>query len=215
MTRLYFMLALSLAAAACTTESDRGMVILHNQFLDATCEVPATAGGTARVAGVLDAGAPRGYVFTPVLQSLVAESDTRERLIVIEGANVSVANEDGTAVANGDFSTRFATSVAPGGTAGLAFEITPSEMAKGRYLSTVVVFGTLEGSSIESEPFTYPIEVVDFADRPFNLGPCSALDEGYQGTFFGTACSPYQDGGIECCTDGIELVCPAEGPPPA
>jgi hypothetical protein len=211
MTRTYLLAALATVAAAACTDSDNSLVILQNQVPGDGCVTPANPSAASLGRGLLHPGSQFGYVFTPVVQSRVTASNQVDRSVFLEGANIELSDLNGNEVTPG-FSTRFAGRVTPGGTTGVAaFEITPRGLGEGDYIASVKIFGDLGGSDVWSQTYDYPIRV-SAGDFSINLGSCSALPAGFVGLVEGSACNPLQDGFVECCDSGGQLVCPAQGP---
>jgi len=74
-------------------------------------------------------------------------------------------------------------------------------------VATVVVYGDMAGSEITSQEFQYPVTICN--DCIVNeLGACP-LPMGTVLTNTGNACNPYQDGNVDCCRMGADVVCPA------
>ena len=74
-------------------------------------------------------------------------------------------------------------------------------------LAEVVIRGDINGSTITSAPYLYPITVCNDCVVS-NLGACP-LPSGVD-VRTGNGCNPFQDGVVDCCTDADNrLVCPA------
>ena len=91
--------------------------------------------------------------------------------------------------------------------------------ARGRLEAQVVatarIYGRLGGGEVEGLPYVYPLTVCSGAagesDCVVNVvGACSTKPPSFQPRL-GHPCNPYQDGLLDCCTNGAELVCPAVG----
>jgi len=109
-----------------------------------------------------------------------------------------------------------------GGLVGLAFNVVTAKATQqikasgqlaGGAITTIVahvtVFGEMDGGSVESRQFDYPIQACDGC-LVRNVGACDSLASDYQAEQ-GFQCYGYfQDALIDCCTDtnGGE-VCPA------
>ena len=213
MTRTYLVAPFAMFAAgagACATDSAASMVILQNGIPGDGCLIQASSSGRFISAGLLHPDSTVGYVFTPVIESRVDASNTVERNIVLKGADVVLEDLDGNEIAA--FGQRFAGTLGPGDTVGVGFEITPRGQAEGNYVAKVEIYGDLNGGNVTSEPFAFPVEIS--ATRfEVNIGACDSLEPGFVGETASSACNPLQDGGIECCTSGENLLCPAMGPP--
>ena len=225
-----------LLATGCT-EGGESFFIVQNQVPDTGCVVPSALTTNFISRGRIEATAAGGYLFTPVVQSLVEESATgqSDRVLFVEGADVTLSFQEGTfseaevgslreaGLAN--FRQAFSGAVFPGSTTSFAFEIIPQPMlaelagvigAGGSTIVTaeVVMFGSLDGGDVEAQPFTYPIEVCDGCLR-IDRGACAGLPADFEAATGGT-CQLLQDAALDCCTDSTgTLVCPAvpETPP--
>ena len=160
------------------------------------------------------------------------------RTIIVEGARVTLAFPDESVfdAAKQDelrsrgimrFSSLFSAPLAPnGGLADGAFDlITPALLdelvaAKGpgilaagapsfrvEVVATVVVYGDMSGDEVTSQEFQFPVTICN--DCVVNvLGACP-LPMGTALTNGGNVCNPYQDGTVDCCRSGADVVCPA------
>ena len=225
-------LALMAAAAigsACT-DGGTSLVILQNQVPGAGCSI-GTDTSTFNPIGRIDTDARDGYLFTPVVQSLVAETASETgspRIVFIEGADVklsfqagllSEAEEAGLEESGlSEFSLPFSGAVMPGGLASFAFVVVPKKLldtlagkvsAEPAHITAeVTMFGELDGGSVESQSFNYPIQVCSGCMRIDN-GPCADLPDSFE-PLTGGACQQLQDVPVDCCTDTEgALVCPA------
>jgi hypothetical protein len=82
-------------------------------------------------------------------------------------------------------------------------------------VATATVYGQLGGSQVEGLPYTYPVTVCAGAplagDCVVNVvGACSTKPASFMPRA-GNPCNPFQDGVLDCCTEGTALVCPAVG----
>ena len=74
-------------------------------------------------------------------------------------------------------------------------------------LATITVFGDMAGVEQTSQEFQYPVTICnDCVVR--ELGACP-LPMGTMLTNKGNACNPYQDGVVDCCRMGADVICPA------
>jgi hypothetical protein len=158
------------------------------------------------------------------------------RTAIVKGAHVTITFTDSSQFSAADqaamktagltqFDARFAGTIAPNGGLGVfPAEIVPNGLLQKikTYLAgnatasdvgliaSLVVFADLGGSTVESAPFEFPIDVCDgclTSDR----GPCSALPSTFMART-GGVCDPRQDGVVDCCTDATgNAVCPAVG----
>lgn len=210
MTRTYLLAGLAaLGAVGCTAEYG-SMVILQNQIPEEGCVISGSVDSEFRSSGLLHPDSQFGYVFTPVVRSIVDESARAGRLIFVQGADIRVENLADGSLAQ-EFGSRFSGYIPPGDTIGVAFEITQPGLAEGDYLARIQMYGTMDGGDVESQEFEYPVRVSADAFEVV-VGSCSALPIGYVGEQVSNECNPLQDGFIECCDDGGAKVCPARGP---
>jgi hypothetical protein len=213
MVRTYVLAGLAALGTACSADSGE-MVILSNQVPAASCVLSAAPGGRAKRRRQLHPPSEVGDVFTPVEPSNLGEAGSPDKLIFLDGADVTLdqVTADGDATV-AEFGVPFAGSIAARGTIGVGFEVTPRGIGEGDYVAHIQIRGTLDGGDVSSQVFDYPIRVSQ-ADYEQSLGACDLLEEGYVGVIDGNACNPLQDGFVECCTDGDDLICPAVGPEP-
>jgi hypothetical protein len=117
------------------------------------------------------------------------------------------------------FSVLFSGSLPPNGTVNVGFEVIPPATAQrilsiagyqagqrmsAEVLAQVTIRGDLGGDEVTATPFYFPISVC--TDCVVNVvGPCPAA-----GTQTGNACNVFQDGVVDCCTSGNQLVCPTQ-----
>jgi hypothetical protein len=166
-----------------------------------------------------------------------AAGQESQRTIILEGARVTLTFPDEsvfTAAQQEDlrsrgimrFSSLFTAPLSPnGGLADGAFDlITPALLdelvaAKGNgilaadapsfraeVVATVVVYGDMSGDEITSQEFQFPVTICN--DCVVNeLGACP-LPMGTALTNTGNVCNPYQDGIVDCCRMGADVVCP-------
>lgn len=210
MTRTYLLAGLvALGSIACTAEYG-SMVILQNQVPEEGCVVSGSVDSTFRSSGLLHPDSQFGYVFTPVVRSIVSDSDRAGRLIFVQGADIRVEDLASGAIVQ-EFGSRFSGYIPPGDTIGVAFEITQPGLGEGDYLARIQMYGTMDGGDVESQEFEYPVKVSADAFEVV-VGSCAALPIGYLGESVANECNPLQDGYIECCDSGGTKVCPAQGP---
>ena len=226
--RLCCAAALALAAG-CTTDSGGSMIIVQNQVPDDGCIIPSSQSATFRGRGIIDVQAGEGYVFTPLLQSLVLENTTSDspRVVAVRGADVDLSFPDGFFSAEEEtelqgsrltrFSTAFSGSVFPGAFTSFGFVIVPRgllerldvELGSGEQVAVtaeVTVFGELDGDDVDSVPFIYPVDVCDGCMRIDN-GDCTSLGDNFE-PLEGGECNLLQDVQVDCCTVGGAVRCP-------
>lgn len=76
-------------------------------------------------------------------------------------------------------------------------------------VATATVYGDLNGTEVEGLPFVYPVTVCN--DCVVNVvGTCAATPKTFMARP-GNPCNRFQDGVLDCCTNGATLVCPAVG----
>jgi hypothetical protein len=212
-----------------------GILILQNlATTTGACSPEPSTSSPFLSHGIAQVGSGGGYVLTPLLQSTLVnrEGTTNGDIVLLHTAVVEIEPVDSaesravvSALKELQGRTRYISgSVAPRGLTTMSFEGIDSEQAVAlaaammpgeavEVLLRVVVHGDTQGTNVSSQPFLYPVTLVNEAGGGFvNLGACSSLDVGTVGGSegcFGTG----QDGGfIECCTDaGGRPVCPARG----
>jgi hypothetical protein len=218
---LWAALAALVTASGCTTDSGGSMLIVQNQVVEGeACDVPASRMGS-RNTGLIDTNAGDGYVFTPLVQSLIEDtSEDSERVISMRGADVEISFTSGFDEADVSddrlirFSSAFSGSVFPGAQSSFAFVVVQEDLldeiaaagGSAQLSVEVTVFGDLDGSDVESDPFVYPVEVCDGC-LTIDRGPCAALGDDFEPRDT-NPCNPAQDVAADCCTsDGGDLVC--------
>ncbi len=213
----------------CTADGAESLLILRNQVPEAVaeggCSVPTTPTPTFRSSGLIDVRSFNGYLFTPLVQNVAEETDNSSRRIFASGANVDISFEGAnppTPSAGLENSVSFRAplsgSVGAGGLTAFAFEIITRELLADLVddvtptnpvllTANVTIVGELDGDTLESNIFRYPVEVCDGCMRNV-LGPCLGLEA--ENIAVGGACRTNQDGVLDCCTaeDG-SLTCPA------
>ncbi len=75
------------------------------------------------------------------------------------------------------------------------------------------MFGDLDGSDVESDPFIYPVEVCNGCMLIDN-GDCAGLGDDFEGAQGGNPCNPLQDVPVDCCTSGGDAGLPGTVVPP-
>jgi hypothetical protein len=117
--------------------------------------------------------------------------------------------------------SRFAGSLMPGGTLGAGFTIIDASqleilapLVAGRdieVVARVVVYGDVEGDTVESKPFDYPVTICNGC-LVTSLGECSSLPSDVTGQADeGALCTPGNNGRVQCCNSGGFATCPAQG----
>ena len=212
------------AALGCTSDAGTTLLVTKNTVPGNNCVIEVST-STFIARGRIDVNAESGYLFTPEVQNIATSAmGDPERIVIVEGANVDLEFSGSLSAADFDaglvsFSVGFAGPVEPnGGTSTFAFDIIPYQLlvdlrdelgAGNRTLVTakVSVFGTLEGGDVESNTFSYPVDVCNGCLKSV-VGECAALPTGFQAQT-GGICQPLQDGFLECCTNNGVEICPA------
>lgn len=162
------------------------------------------------------------------------DTDQAQKTIQLRGADVtltlkalSVEAADGSVTSSqhdtvlGQFSSLFAGAVTPGGSVNVGVSIIPpatlrsvadmsgADLANGAFtaevLASIVIQGEINGTSIQSTPYLYPVSVCSDCVVSV-LGACP-LPMGTD-VRAGNPCNPFQDGVADCCLDGEDIVCP-------
>lgn len=234
--RLYLAAALAVTTAAATsacTDAGASMLILQNQVPDEGCSIPPGPDADFRGRGRIDVQAGDGYLFTPVVESLIelAMIGQSSGVIAIRGADVDVTFPSGffsggeEDALRDDRLSRFSQAVSatlkPSGTVSFGFIIIPrgllsrigDKLGDGdevQVTAEVVVFGDLGGSDVESVPFVYPVDVCNGCMK-IDRGDCAALPDNFE-ALPGGECNALQDVPLDCCTSGGTEICPAAPP---
>lgn len=220
-------LMLCVASAACVDTGGEPLLILQNSEPGADCQ-PNVSATRFLSSGLIDTGADVGYVFTPLVESLIEEQGNADRRIFISGANVDIRFQ-GDIFSAGEretmreealtsFSQSFSASIGPSDRVALAFTVVPKtlltrmegKLGDGEFatlFAEVSILGTLGDGDVESNVFTYPIDVCNGCTQNV-VGDCSALPEAFTARE-GGICQPLQDGFVDCCLSDGTLICPA------
>lgn len=162
--------------------------------------------------------------------------DDLSRTVQLRGADVtltlkavSIDHPDGSVTVTqpetqlAQFTTLFSGAIAPGGSVNAFVDVLPpatmrqvasdsgadltNDSLNAEVLASVVIRGDINGTTITSAPYLYPITVCNQCVVT-NLGACPLPSSVQVRT--GNGCNPYQDGVVDCCTDASgRLVCPA------
>ena len=210
---------LAMFAFGCTANGAQGMVILGNTAATGTsCAFSGATGQATLSSGEIAARSTLPYLLTPLIQSrLTAGSGGQpvDRSILLSSANVQLsANGAGLPA----FSSPVSGTIPPGGTINVSFPLIPVDVlnmlnsgtSQTEVIATVTIIGDEGGGQVNSEPFTYGVNVCpDMAPCVTqNLGMCDEIS----GTVSqGNPCNPFQDGVVSCCTDinTGSAICPA------
>lgn len=228
---------LAFLAVGCV-DDDLSLVVVQNQVPGDQCVISASPTDEFRARGIIDTNADAGYLFTPVVRNYAVTGGSiteAQRLIQVEGADVVLEIQPGVFTEEEldalreeqplltEFSSRFSGVVEPdGGTTSFQFPIISEPLLEAlatkladdgsntaSVKATITIFGTMAGSNIESDPFTYWVDVCEGCMQ-VDLGSCTELPAGFVASE-GGECNELQDVPLECCTSSTsELVCPAE-----
>ena len=226
----------ALAMAAACTDDGESMRIVQNQIPAEGCTISANASDAFRPRGIIQSDSSVGYVFTPVIQSLLVVATNRpdvQRVVSVRGADIDVTFPDGFFSADEEaelrddaltrFSSPFSGTLLAGKTLSVSFEILPAELLRRvdallgpdeavQASAEIVAFGDTNGGEVESIPFTYPVTICSDC-LTIDYGDCATLAESdLPDGPYGNACNTqgYQDGDVPCCTLNGQDVCPAD-----
>ena len=238
MMRLCAIALVAAAVSACADEGGEVLLVLRNQAPGENCLISASESDPFTPAGILDTAAAlagRGYLLTPLVKNIstTATATEAQRTIIAHGANVDLRFADQQKFGddiNGfeqagltRFQVPFSGAVSPnGGTASFSFEVIPAQLIaaiqpklaafeRTVILADVVIFGDMSGGRVESQTFTYPVDVCNGC-LVNTIGDCAMVPQSFEPRP-GGACNPFQDAVVDCCTSGGGniLVCPAQG----
>ncbi len=82
---------------------------------------------------------------------------------------------------------------------------TSTQSFRAEILASVVVFGDMAGSEVESNTFTFPVTICN--DCVSNIIGACPLAAGTT-VRSGNECNSYQDGIVDCCAMGNDVICP-------
>jgi hypothetical protein len=171
-----------------------------------------------------------GYIFAPAVVNGTSSVAGNPNLhtVFLQGANVELksnGSQQSAAVIAAltgrglvKRTQRFSATIQAGGTAGVPYPLIDADQTDAlgdvldggqvaQVIAHTTVFGTIDGSSITSDPFDYPIEVCKGC-RVIELGACADLTMGTM-IHTGGNCNILQDGLLDCCTKNGAEVCPA------
>lgn len=181
--------------------------------------------------GQIYVGSPYAYRLHPQMVSRIEAlpAETLQKTILIRGARVELDFADdavGNAVpaAQKKFTSLFSAPLDPnGGITDGAFDAIPEgalaamlDVAGTSNFETEVtvrltVFGDLAGDEVTSQVFQFPVTVCsNCVVSAFGLAafPTCPVPETYE-VRQGNACNPFQDGVVDCCVNGTDVMCPA------
>jgi hypothetical protein len=213
---------------ACAHEGDEPMIILGNTAQMAGATTCTYTGDTTQPitsSGEISIVSPTGYILSPLIQSRVTAIAGQEllRTIELQGAIVELSIPNGSpSVALSDdetaFQALFAADVGPLGSVNVSFELVPesvlqkvgqlvtgpTDSVEVEVVAKITVFGTLGGDRVTAEPWQYPVTICN--DCVVNsMGACPLTITTIAD---GDPCNVFQDGEVDCCTQGGELLCP-------
>lgn len=227
MQRVFLLVSLGLAMTACSAdEGDEGIFFSKNLAPGDNCTFSASAGEKFLTHGTMSLYGGATYRMFPQLVSKITatELNTQQRTILGRGARVDVELTDPDVSLDDSllhFESRFTAPIAPNGGitdaefVGLSADFIDAMRVKygsqadfeTEVIIKAVVYGDLAGSEVTSQKFEFPVTVCSNCVVN-NLGTCP-LPAGTAVTSSPSACSPFQDGYVECCSAGNQLVCPA------
>lgn len=220
---------------------DGALRIIRNEFIDTdTCTITGSSTAPSRSIGAIEVFSPVDYQITPVVQNYATSSSgkyTAQRTAFLEGARVDLEFSDPNVFTAAEltqmqtdgltkFTSPFAAAVTPdNSTSGMIFSIVPIELlakispklSVTRPSVTITarmrVFGQMGGGEVQSESFVFPVRVCD--SRIAGTACVIATVAGACGVAtdprVGNPCNPFQDGPVDCCTSGTNVICPDPG----
>lgn len=226
-------LCLAVVSSACT-DAGAVLIILQNQVPDDGCTISGGAGTLFRSRGIIDVNSPGGYLFTPVVQNVAVgnRDDPSEHLVMVQGGDVEILFPEGFSgtenIPDTLFTTPFSGPISPdGSTTSFGFEVLTRNFLQGvkgtgnldvsgsnfvTLIAKVSIYGQMDGGTVQSEEFSYPIDVCDSCLID-DFGPCEPTPDGYTGVSF-PCLGHIQDVLHQCCRDGGgALRCPGPGGP--
>lgn len=220
----------SLGLAACAAdEGDESIIVSKNVVPGDMCTFGASSAEQFLPHGEVSAFAKRGYTLYPQLTSRIVATDAQlqQRTITLKGARVDLTFPDPAlaGVTGIKFESRFSGPLAPnGGITDVGFELIPTSVIdqirsaigatptttdskRAEVIAKVVIFGDLSGDEVTSASYEYPVTVCN--DCVTNVIGTCPLPAGSVVGGTPNPCNPYQDGTIDCCAMGNDVVCPA------
>lgn len=206
---------------------DEGMFIVNNTAVTGTtCTLTGMTGQPFTAAGIIAAGSPSGYFFTPLIESritadLTMADQVEQRTITLEGAHISLSATGATgqsvAIAEPNYDALFAATVPPLGDVNVGFELIskatiasfgttmPAEIE-----ARVIIYGKMGGGDLTGTPFTYPVTICEDCVVNILPGGCGVAAAA---TNLGDPCNVFQDGVVDCCSNPDNTVtCPSPAP---
>lgn len=228
--------ALCVSLGGCMADTgDGGILVIKNVFAGEECKPTASETEPFFASGRLDLLLqPSGYLFIAQMKSRITALTGQEdqRTIITSGARVDI-EFPGSSLFNAAeltqlrdqgltrFKQLFSAAIKPnGGITDAGFDLIPSGLAQRvaskldltqpvqvQAVATFTVEGSMSGSNVESQAFSYPVTLGTF--QTVNLAGTCPLPSNFGEVRKGYACNPAQDGIIDCCTEGGLLRCPA------
>jgi hypothetical protein len=215
-----FILRNQVIGADCTVPAGNGTDYRGFGRLDVTNPIPGTSLENI------------GYVFAPAVVNGAMPNSAMPNVhtLFMGGADVELRS-DGSAQSNaliGALAARperlnkrkqvFSGAIAAGATAGVGYPIIDAEQASAiadvidtgqdvQVIAHTTIFGTVDGSSITSDPFDFPVAVCKGC-LVEELGPCAGLTTSTT-IHKGGQCNLLQDSLLSCCTTATGQTCPA------
>lgn len=222
---------------ACVADNgDEGIFITKNVVPGDGCTFTASESEAFYAHGTLSTASPSSYRLNPQMISRIsaAEGQEDQRTVILQGARVDIEFADPDLAAKLDiaglqaagvtkFQALFTAPLSPGGVADGSFDlitrrlidevirVEPSAGMVGSAFRTeliakTVVYGDMSGSEVTSQPFQYPVTLcANCVVRVMGACPLPMGTMAEQGN----PCNPYQDGIVDCCTSGTDVICPA------
>lgn len=238
MQRPTTILVLTVALGACVAENgDEGIFITKNVAPGEGCSFAASSTSPFIAHGTFSINSPSAYQLHPQMKSRVtaAEGQTDARTVIVRGARIELSFADPSLFSTSEldemrssgitrFETRFTAPLPPNG--GLAdgdvdmiqtslldrlIAKNPAianpggERFRAEVIASVRVFGDMSGNEITSQEFQYPVTICN--DCVTNILGACPLPAGTDPAL-GNACNPYQDGVVDCCSQGNDIICP-------
>jgi hypothetical protein len=158
----------------------------------------------------------RGAKIDIVIETIQTHAGTTTNSYTFDSSELSMMHDEGIT----HFQSLFSGTLGPKAFANVSFDIVPlalldaiatkiagdSGTLSALLKVTIVIFGDLGGDEVDGDQFVYPVTVcTNCVVNP--LGTCPAKN----GTMVraGNPCNPFQDGVVDCCLMGNQLVCPA------
>jgi hypothetical protein len=211
------------AVPACTTDGGAGFFIVQNNVPGEGCTITPDISSTFLSRGAVEVDYARGYLFTPVVQSLfdISENTSVDHVIFVRGADVSLSYPLGDLPDRGALRYMFSGSIFPGATTSFGFDIIGREdldeiAALGvdnvEVQAEITMFGSVDGRDVTAETYFYNVNACRGCVAIDLVPACEEIPEGTTIRQGGT-CDTYQDQPVDCCIDANgDRFCPAQVP---